>query len=152
MSFLTYLTPKSFIRQENSEREEERKCARESDLCTQSDGATKDDDTAAFIKARRGQAGRPVQCQAALPAASRHPRRCLARRPAGGSALVADDAAFVEVGRPAGHHHGHSPLHHSIPCLPFCFASCTLRAPHSCCPPDQRKESGADRPRWGRQA
>ena len=102
---------------------EERKCARESNLRTQSDGATNDDDVAAFIEARRGQAGRPIQCRAALPAASLRPRRSLACRPDGGSALVADDAAFMKVGRPAGHHHGHSPLHHSSPCLPFCFAS-----------------------------
>ena len=96
----------------------------ESDLRTRSDGATNDDDEAAFIEACRGQADQPTQ--AAPPAAFLAPRQCLPRRLAGAYALVVDDAAFVEVGRPAGHHHGHSPLHHSIPCLLFCFASCTL--------------------------
>ena len=75
---------------------EERKCARESNLRTQSDGAMNDNDAVAFIEARRGQADRPIQCRAALPAASLRPRRCLARRPAGGSALVADDAPELQ--------------------------------------------------------
>jgi hypothetical protein len=83
-----------------------------------------DDDEVAFIEGRRGQAGWSLQCRAALPAASLRPCHCLACRPAGGSALIVDDAVFVEVGRPASHHHGHSPLHHSIPCPPFCFVLC----------------------------
>jgi len=51
-----------------------------------------DDDTTAFIEARRGHAGWPVQCRVALPAAFLAPCRCLARRLAGDHAPVGDDA------------------------------------------------------------
>ena len=85
-----------------------RKCARENDLHTQSDGEMNDDDAVAFIETRRGQAGQPVECRAAPPAASIPPRRCLGARPAGAHAPVGDDATGVverrwaAMMRPAG--------------------------------------------------
>ena len=66
------------------------------------------DDAAAFIKSRRGQAGRPIQCRAALSVAFLAPHHCLARRPASDDAPMGDDATGaverrrVAVIRPAG--------------------------------------------------
>ena len=51
-----------------------------------------------FIEGRRGQAGRPAWRWAAPPAALFAPRRRLARRLAGGSALVGDDGTRAEEG------------------------------------------------------
>ena len=85
-------------------------------------------------------------CRAALPAALLPPRRSLSRRHASTHALVDDDAMFVEVGRTAGHHHGHSALHHSKVCRPFPFASCALQVLHPLLPRDERTEGGAGRP------
>lgn len=67
-----------------------------------------DDDEAAFIEVRKGQAGWPVGGRAAPPAAFLAPCRSLAHRHAGAQALVGDDGTRAAEGsraammRPAG--------------------------------------------------